>query len=471
MSRSKTTPLYRQIMDDYIQKIQTGALLPGEKLPPERTIAKERQVNRSTVVRALDELASLGWITRKQGSGTQVTQGQLGNRQAPFTNWPQWHPSSFIKEDPYLRKMKEIAQNSATINLYSGDLPTRFIPDFAFPSMSWEQIRSHSTQNQPFGYAPLVQLLSKHLYEQFQFSFDTQQLMITSGSTQGIQLILQTLVDKGDFVATEDPSFLFALPYFSSLGVQLIGVAQDEEGLIAHEFAKLCQTKKIRLLYLNPTHQNPTGRTMSLQRRKQIIDICQRHHIPIIEDDVFAELNFQKVPPKLKELAPEQVIYLGSFSKIFTPLIKIGWIVAPRALSKAFVETKQQLDLQTDIFTQLIAYHALNDPHYQTNHQQLIQAIKQTDHYFQQLYAAIQKDWHTDSIDGGIYRWLTWRHRPLKRKDWELFLTHNILLAPSFLFSNDTIACRINYTHVTTEQLSDLIERFTRISQELRKDV
>jgi DNA-binding transcriptional MocR family regulator len=467
---AKKNPLYQQIIDDYILKIERGDLLPGASLPPERTLAKQWGVNRSTVVRALEELTSLGWIIRKQGSGTQVAQSQLANRRTPFSHWSTFPSHSRLKDDPYLKKMRERQKTIDDIDLFTGELPTELIPNFSFPAMAWDQILKKATENTSSGYTPLLHLLKDHLQRTLHFSNDFQQLVLTSGSTQGIQIILQTLLKKGDCVATEDPSFLFALPYFAALGIRLEGIPQDDEGMSAHAFSQACQKKKIRLLYLNPTHQNPTGRSMSLHRRKQIIAICRHYQIPIIEDDIFAELSFATVPPSLKELAPDQVIYLGSLSKIFSPLIKIGWILAPQALIQAFSETKERLDLVTDLFPQLLAYQALTDENYQETHKQLVKHLKQKDQQFQALFPTLQKDWQIRTISGGMYHWLTWKHQPLKRKDWDLFLAHNILLAPSFLFSNDTMSCRMNFTRLAKSQVTPFIKTMQLISEQLRKD-
>lgn len=463
-------PLYQQIINEYVAKIEQGALLPGSTLPPERTIAAQWQVNRSTVVRALDELASLGWIVRKQGSGTQVAQSQLANRQTPFAHWPSLPTQANLQEDPYLKKMKEQTHSATTIDLLTGELPAELIPNFSFPEISWEQILKKATQNTTSGYLPLLHLLKERLQQSMHVAMNFQQLLVTAGSTQGLQIILQTFVKKGDCVATEDPSFLFALPYFASLGIKLEGIPQDDEGLSAQGLLAACKKKTIQLLYLNPTHQNPTGKTMSLHRRKQIIAICQTYQIPIIEDDIFAELHFQSVPPTLKELAPDQVIYLGSLSKILSPLIKIGWILAPEALIQAFSETKERLDLTTDLFPQLLAYQALSDQGYQETHATLLRQLKQKEQQFHAAFASLTNDWQLHSINGGIYHWLTWKHQPLKRKDWERFLTHEILLAPSFLFSNDTMSCRVNYTRLKSEQVCSFVTRMQTITQQLRKD-
>ncbi|EOT46419.1 MULTISPECIES: PLP-dependent aminotransferase family protein [Enterococcus] len=462
-------PLYRNIMEYYIHEIETGQLLPGERLLPERAIAKYFSVNRSTVVRALDELQSLGWITRKQGSGTKVADGQLGNRRSPLS-WLQ--NTQYVKqkqEDPYLTKLKQQKNLPDTLDLFSGDLPDTLIPDFSFPAMSWETILKQEQQTTTAGYAPLLDTLLTHVHQRISPALKIDQLMITSGATQGLSLILQTLLAPGSCVATEDPSFLFALPFFATLNIHLKGLPQDSEGILPTALENLCQQQKIDLLYLNPTHQNPTGRTMSLNRRKQIVKICQMYHIPIVEDDVFGELNFTTPPTKFIELAPEQVIYLGSLSKLFSPLIHIGWIIAPKRLITSFLQTKEKTELTTDIFPQLFATVALNDPSYTPKQIQLLEQLEKRSQQFTHFLDTFS-EWEYQKIEGGIYYWITYTKRKLTRKDWQLFLDQQILLAPAFLFSHDTIACRINYTRMNTQDFKIFQTRFSDITTQLGKD-
>lgn len=471
LDRKSKTPLFQQLIQQIIDEIQNGTLAPGDRLMPERKMAAYYGVNRSTVNHALEELTSLGWLTRRQGSGTEVAQGRLGSRQAPQNQWRQLLAQRRIKEDPYLTQMQALRQNApaSLLDLATGDLPLSLIPDFQFPPYSWEQILKESHRTNATGYQPLKAIIQQRLTENFNLTATGQDLLITSGSTQGINLILQTLLQPGDTIATEDPSFLFALPLFQTLGLHLEGIPCDAEGLLPRALEKQIIAKRIKLLYLNPTFQNPTGQTMSLVRRKAIIQLCEKYLIPIIEDDVFGELDFGPPLPKLKALAPQQVIYLSSLSKIFSGNIKIGWLQAPAALVSSIATTKSQLDAETNLFPQLLANAALRSPAYQANHQRLIQQLQQRSHDFTSALQEHQADWRFQPIAGGLYYWLTWQHQPLTRQNWQQFFTENLLVAPSFLFSNDTMAMRINYTQLTAETVLDFCQRLDRISTKLKR--
>lgn len=470
IDKQSAIPLYQQISEQIIQAIQQGQLAPGDKLPPERQLAETYQVNRSTVVRALEELVSLGWITRRQGSGTQVAEGRWGSRQLLLHQWRTLLASPFLKEDPYLLALKEKQTLPEVIDLSTGDLPATLIPDFEFPAITWEQVLQEEKKLTATGYPPLKQIILDHLKERLALTIEGQDLLITSGSTQGISLLTQVLLETGDTIATEDPSFLFALPLFSSLGIHLVGIKQDEEGILCNELEHVIQTKKIKLLYLNPNYQNPTGKTMSLNRRKKIIALCEKYHLPIIEDDVFSELNFETALPSLKSLAPNQVIYVGSLSKLFGSSIKIGWLLAPKTLIESLANVKKRLDIETDLFPQWLATAALSSSEYDQQQAKLVNELKKRSLHFEKEMHSFVKDWTFHSIKGGLYYWLTWQHQPLTRKDWQFFLEENVLLAPSFLFSSDTMSVRINYTQLSSDELMLFKQKLITITNKIRKD-
>ncbi len=469
LDRSDKAPLFQQIIGQIIRYIQEGQLSPGDKLPPERKLAELYGVNRSTVNHALEELVSLGWITRRQGSGTAVAKGRWGSRQTPHYQWQQLLRQTPFTPDPFLTEVNLLKADPDALDLYTGELPASLIPDFRFPAMRWENILNAERRTGPTGYAPLKEIILARLQDNYRIDLAGQDLLITSGSSQGISLILQTLLTPGETIATEEPSFLFALPLFQPLGIHLEGIRCDEEGILPEALESCIIQKKIRFLYLNPTFQNPTGRLMSLVRRQAVIDVCRKHYIPIIEDDVFGELDFAAPLPKLKALAPDQVIYLGSLSKIFGPSIKIGWLLGPQHLITNLAAAKQRMDAETNIFPQLLADSALHSADYQGNHTRLMTQLQQRAAVFSKQLAFAAPNWQLRQIKGGLYTWLTWRHQPLSRRDWTLFLEEKLLVAPSFLFSNDTMSVRVNYTRMTADQLAEFTRRFAAVTEKLKQ--
>lgn len=209
---------------------------------------------------------------------------------------------------------------------------------------------------------------------------------------------------------------------------------------------------------------------MSEKRRNELIELSRKYQLPLIEDQVFSEMNFRELPPSLKELAPQQVIHLGSLSKIFGSSIKIGWIVADRDLIQRLSEAKQMMDFSISVYPQVIAHTALIDPQFERNQEELVVALKERAFSFAKAAESVSKDWEISKIEGGLYVYFTWRHQKLKRKDWEIFLREKLLIAPSFLFSNDTMAMRVNYTRLTEQTQQHFFTKLQAITKELRRN-
>lgn len=470
LSENKSTPIYQQIMEQIITYIQDGTLQPGDRLPAERKLADYYQVNRSTVVHALDELVSLGWVLRRQGSGTVVNEGNWGRSTIPRVDWRSLFTQESHPKEPFLEKLQQLLNDPEAVDLYSGELPLNLIPDFRFPSYTWEELLLEERKQSPLGYRPLQQVICQRIKADQKIEVSSDQVLITSGAQQAMFLLLQVMLQSGDSVAIEDPSFLYSLPIFATAGIKLYGVEMDKEGMRIDKLEQLILTKKIKLIILNPTFQNPTGSTMSKKRRNELIELSRKYQLPIVEDEVFSEMNFDEIPPSLKELAPHQVIHLGSLSKIFGSSIKIGWIVADRDLIQRLSEAKQMMDFSISVFPQVIAHTALTDPRFEQNQKNLVVELEQRAAAFIEAAQVVAEDWEFSAIDGGIYVYFTWRHQKLTRTDWEIFLREKLLIAPAFLFSNDTMAMRVNYTRLTEGTREQFFLKLQTISKELRRN-
>lgn len=470
LSENKSTPIYQQIMEQIITYIQDGTLQPGDRLPAERKLADYYQVNRSTVVHALDELVSLGWVLRRQGSGTVVNEGNWGRSTIPRVDWRSLFTQESHPKEPFLEKLQQLLNDPEAVDLYSGELPLNLIPDFRFPSYTWEELLLEERKQSPLGYRPLQQVICQRIKADQKIEVSSDQVLITSGAQQAMFLLLQVMLQSGDSVAIEDPSFLYSLPIFATAGIKLYGVEMDKEGMRIDKLEQLILTKKIKLIILNPTFQNPTGSTMSKKRRNELIELSRKYQLPIVEDEVFSEMNFDEIPPSLKELAPHQVIHLGSLSKIFGSSIKIGWIVADRDLIQRLSEAKQMMDFSISVFPQVIAHTALTDPRFEQNQKDLVVELEQRAAVFIEAAQVVTEDWEFSAIDGGIYVYFTWRHQKLTRTDWEIFLREKLLIAPAFLFSNDTMAMRVNYTRLTERTRENFFSKLQTISKELRRN-
>ena len=457
----KQQPKYIQIIEEIKRRIKAGDYPIGSRLPSERMLAEQFKVNRSTIIRSYEELTAIGVLERRVGSGTYVSE----NYNLLFegqTNWYQTltnHPIS--TQSSYQDRITKYRKKA--MDLYTGELSSQLIPNFNFPSFDWAEIADRKQDSS--GLVDLKEAVCKHLKRQ-NIAVNPDEVLITSGARQALFLILQVLLSPGDAVATESPSFLYRLSLFQSAGIKTIQIPLDiqRKKIDIHALEKAFQNNKIKFLILNPNFHNPTGITLTSENRQELIQICANYQIPIIEDDVFQLFNFtgQKILP-LKSLDSLNVIYLGSLSKVLGSNINIGWCIAPPFMVKKLAEARELMDFSLNIFPQIIATQAFNSAEFKEKINQTNQILKQR---HTELLHIIKKypNWQPTSIDGGLYQWLTYS-RDLSMNEFEYFIEERLLIAPSFIFSQQYNAIRINFSKLN--DISKFEKRFGAINQRL----
>lgn len=470
LAHKKTIPLYQEIVELIMNHIQEGRLLPGEKLPSERKLADLFQVNRSTVVHGLDELVAMGVIIRKQGSGTIVNEGKWGVFAEPTTNWRHYlSQGALTSSQPYQIKIHEALKQNQWgdfVDLYTGELPLELIPGIDLPNISWKEFLKEEAYQDDLGYVPLRETVIKSIQEDYDLELPIEQLLITSGAQQALFLIVQFLLQAGDAVAIEEPSFFYPLSLFQGAGIRLYGIPVDHEGMRVDLLEQKIVQHKIKMVLVNPTFQNPTGTSMSLRRRQELVELCRRKQVPIVEDDVFGQLQFEatKSLPPLKKLDPENVLYIGSLSKILGSTTKIGWLSAPVAVLEKLAEARKELDLNLSIFPQVLADNALKHPLFPEKIRTLKKELAQRSQTFIEAltkYAPAVFDYHVP--EGGYYIWLRFSHLTLKKNDYDRLIKEKILVAPSFLFGLSEPALRINFARLSEDEAPEVAKKLADI--------
>jgi 2-aminoadipate transaminase len=218
------------------------------------------------------------------------------------------------------------------------------------------------------GYRPLRELLVRHM-GRYGIKVSIENVLITSGSQQALDLVGKLFLNPGDRVATEEPTYLGALQAFKAYQAEFVGVASDEEGLRTDQLDEALRTGP-KLLYVLPNFQNPAGTTLSLARRRRLVELCSHHGVPILEDDPYGQLRYEGAHlPSLVQVDAEyhgcargeaalhgSVLYLGTLSKTLAPGLRVGWVVAPEPVIRKLVQLKQGSDLQTATLNQMLAY-------------------------------------------------------------------------------------------------------------------
>lgn len=205
------------------------------------------------------------------------------------------------------------------------------------------------------GFIPLREALSKYLKTKG-INAPIDEIYISSGSQGALDGVGKVFINEGDLVAVESPTYLGALSAFNPYQPKYIEIQTDDEGVIPASLDEILTKHKVKLVYLIPTFQNPTGKTLGLERRKKVAEILKKHGAMAIEDDPYGELRFRgKALPSIKSFAPDNVIYMSTFSKIFAPGLRLGFTVAPKEVGQWMTYAKQGADLHSNSYGQALA--------------------------------------------------------------------------------------------------------------------
>ncbi|MBI3635680.1 MAG: PLP-dependent aminotransferase family protein [Candidatus Rokubacteria bacterium] len=369
LDRAKPVSLARQI-EAYLERlIREGLLVPGMKLPATRELAQTLGVNRETVVMAYEELVASGWARAHVGQGTFVGAREDGiprpaaaERAAPApVDWSTLFSRSArtVAADAERRRAAAAPNGvpNGTISFAGGMPDSAMFPTDAFRRVLNQVVRDEGDallQYYPAaGYPPLRQYLSTYLLR-FGLEARPDEIMIVNGSQQGFDLIARTLLDPGDFVAIEQPTYPRALQVFRSFGAQPLAVPWSDDGPRVDVFERLLDRHAPKLFYCQPSAHNPTGQAMSRETRRRLLAAATRHHVPIVEDGFDGSVYYGERPPGPLKAEDEAglVIYIGTFSKILFPGLRLGWLVGPPAVRERLLAAKQLADLHTSALIQ-----------------------------------------------------------------------------------------------------------------------
>jgi GntR family transcriptional regulator/MocR family aminotransferase len=367
LDRDKPVPLARQIQAHLERLIAERLLAPGVKLPATRELAQSLGVNRATVALAYEELVAAGWARAHVGQGTFVAgppegAGAAGATAvaAPPINWAGLLSRSariVEAESERARAMAPRAGGDSLISFAGGMPDSGLFPTDAFRRVLNEVVREEGEsllQYYPVGgYPPLRRYLATYLLR-FGLEARPEDILIVNGSQQGFDLIARTLLDPGDAVAIEQPTYPRAMQVFRSFGAQLLPVERDEGGPRVDVFERVLERHAPKMFYCQPSAHNPTGLTMRREVGVRLLAAAARHQVPIIEDGFDGSLYYGERPPgPLKALDRDGiVIYIGTFSKILFPGLRLGWLVAPPAVAEGLQAAKQLADLHTSALIQ-----------------------------------------------------------------------------------------------------------------------
>jgi 2-aminoadipate transaminase len=419
LERDNGIPLYRQICQGLREAIVSGQLAEGTRLPTERALASDLGVNRTTVMNAYNELASEGLIEGHVGRGTLVKRSYIDQDDDYDQEFPSWligldagNEASIGPDARILGELASMGEHKEVISFAAGSPSPSLLPGDQIYTLLSESF-TRSVQQNILSYTPVegLQALRRNIAEYMRkrgVAVDIQNILILSGSTQGVGMISRLLLNPGEEVVVEVPTYLGALQTFRALGARVIGVPVDSEGIRVDLLESILIRRNPRFIYLLPTFQNPTGAILSTERRRRLLLLSRRYQVPILEDDPYGEIYFEgKAPQPLKALDTRgQVLYLSTFSKVLAPGLRVAWLIAPEPIISRLTLHKQIFDLNTNTLGQWVVSEILRrnlfDDHLVT--------IRQ--HYRKKrdlMLQAIEKHWpasvHVNRPTGGFHLW------------------------------------------------------------------
>lgn len=342
--------LSRQIYSQIKNMILKGVLTESEKLPSSRSLARNLSVSRNTILESYNQLIAEGYLEGLPGSGTFVAKGIYKN------NISQPIPINY--NSPYTSKNQR-----NIIDFRSGVPDLSLFPKGEFGRLyksTLASLQEHSLQYQhPAGILELRKEIALYLFRARGINCNENNIMITSGSTQGLSLVSKVLFKNNKQVLIENPTHPGLREVISKVGFSIKGINVDSSGI---KTGLLETSNNIAFIYTTPSHQYPLGSILPIQRRLELIKYALCNNCYIIEDDYDSEFRYDGHPiSSLYELNPEKVIYIGSFSKILAPALRIGYIILPTELISSYLQIKQYSDVHTESLSQHVLSKFINN--------------------------------------------------------------------------------------------------------------
>jgi len=381
-----------------------------------------------------------------------------------------------IAHKSFIREILKVTGDSNIIS-FAGGLPN---PDF-FPASEIAKASAKVLENDggnvlqystTEGYLPLRKYIAQRYFKKNGLKMDPDEILITNGSQQGLDLIGKAFLNKRDKVIMESPGYLGAIQAFSLFEPVFKPVPLLNDGIDINILEKTLTDEQIKLVYTVPTFQNPSGITYSEQKRKDVADILQKHEVIFVEDNPYYDIRFAGEDlPLIRNFLEDNSILLGSFSKIVSPGLRLGWICAKEEIMEKIIIAKQASDLHSNYLSQRIVYQYLSDNEIDKHILKIREAYKR----LRDLMVSMITKYFPEEIkytkpEGGMFLWITLPERISSLDLFNLAIKENIAFVPGSAFyvdggGNNTL--RLNFSNSDEEKIEEGINRLAKVIKEL----
>lgn len=390
-------------------------------------------------------------------------------------NW-QYSRRALAMKSNVIREILKITKKPGVIS-FGGGLPA---PEL-FPAEGLMEATRKVLTDRPHdalqyatteGYPPLRELIAERM-GRLGIKCDADEILITGGSQQGLDVIGRVFLDSDSVVITSRPTYLGAIQAFNAYHPHYVTQPSDDDGFTVLGLEELIEKHGPRLIYLVPTFQNPDGRTIPKKRRKIILELAEQYGIPVIEDDPYSELSFEgEVPAPMKAMSPDNVILLGTFSKLLAPGLRIAWLIAPKGNAyDRCVRMKQGADLHTNTFAQHVIYEYIKDGALDEH----LEIVRKTYARRRDIMVKLMKEHFPEGVSftqptGGLFLWVS---LPEKIDTTELLpkaVEMNVAYIPGSAFYADgggRNTMRLNFSKPTEEEIERGIPILAKLFQEV----
>jgi len=329
-----------------------------------------------------------------------------------------------------------------------------------------EKVLQYSTTE---GYRPLRELIAQR-YKKQGLQVEVDDILITNGSQQCLDLVGKVFLDRDDGVVMERPTYLAAIQAFGLYEPQFHSVPLLDDGVDTDALEKILKEEEIKLFYTVTSFQNPTGITYSKDKRREVAEILTKHNTLLVEDNPYGEIRFmgEDIPP-IKSMIPDSILF-GTFSKIVSPGMRMGWIVAPPEVMEKLVTAKQASDLHSNYFTQRVVYQYLQDNNVDNHIQNIRKLYKsQRDQMVQSIREYLPEGVKHTAPEGGMFLWVTLPEGMSSMDLFKLAIKEKVAFVPGETFyteNPETDTMRLNFSNCCEEEI---IEGMKRLGTAIQK--